>query len=456
MYFAYSLLFALGAVLLAPYYAWRYRKTPLLRNSWRDRLGFIKAQPSRPGAIWVHAVSVGETLAAAGLVEQLAARFPDREIFLSHVTPTGREAGEKRLPQVAGRFYLPLDLAGPMRRAMRRVRPALLLIVETELWPNLLRAARESGARVALVNARLSDRSVRGYRRGRFAMRRILENVDLIMAQTPEDAARFGQIGAAPDRIVMTGNLKFDGRPPKTCAIVPVLKDALADAGRCPVVVAASTMPSEEEIVLSAWTEVRRSYPRALLILTPRHPARFDQVARLLETLAAGHVHNEEAQRAAFIRRTSLAAERSEIIRQLALPQVLLLDTLGELQSFFDLADVVFMGGSLVPTGGHNLLEPAWWSKPVIFGPHMENFRDAARLFLDAGAALRVNDGDGLAAEMIALLGDEPRRRALGQAAYGVVESQSGATERVLEQLVHLLGAGSSETHAVQRAGEGR
>lgn len=461
MYFAYSLLFALGAVLLAPHYAWRYRKTPFLRNSWRDRLGFIKVRPSRPGAIWVHAVSVGETLAAAGLVEQLAARFPDREIFLSHVTPTGREAGEKRLPQVAGRFYLPLDLAGPMRRAMARVRPALLLIVETELWPNLLRAAHESGARVALVNARLSDRSVRGYRRGRFAMRRILENVDLIMAQTPEDAARFSQIGAAPDRIVMTGNLKFDGRPPKSCAIVPALKDALADAGRRPVVVAASTMPGEEEIVLSAWNEVRRSYPHALLILTPRHPARFDQVARLLgslldESQKDGHGIGQETRDGAFIRRASLAADRSEIARQLASPQVLLLDTLGELQSFFDLADVVFMGGSLVPTGGHNLLEPAWWSKPVIFGPHMENFRDAARLFLDAGAALQVNDDSGLAAEMIALLGDESRRRALGQAAYKVVEDQSGATERVMEHLVHLLGASSSETHILQRAGEGQ
>lgn len=441
MYFAYSLLFAIGSLLLAPYYAWRYRKTPLLRSSWRDRLGFTSARSAQPGALWVHAVSVGETLAVAGLVEQLAARFPNREIFLSHVTPTGREAGEKRLPQVAGRFFLPLDLPGPMRRAMRRVRPALLLIVETELWPNMLRAAHRCGARVALVNARLSDRSLRGYRLGRFAMRRILDNVDLIMAQTPEDAARFSEIGAATDRIIMTGNLKFDGRPPKSCPVVPALKDALASAERHPTVVAASTMPGEEEIVLSAWDEVRRAYPRALLILAPRHPARFDQVARLLGSRN-------------FVHRTDLAASGPEIARQLASPEVLLLDTLGELQSFFDLADVVFIGGSLVPTGGHNLLEPAWWSKPVVFGPHMENFRDAARLFLDAGAAAQVSDGRALAAEILALLRDDLRRRAIGEAAYRVVQSQSGATGRVLEQLTHLFEPASAPPHAGGRAGE--
>ncbi|MGH9345225.1 MAG: 3-deoxy-D-manno-octulosonic acid transferase [Terriglobia bacterium] len=428
MYFVYSLFFVLGVIVLAPYYAWRYRKTPLLRASWRDRLGWIGVRPVRSGAIWVHAVSVGETLAVAGLVEQLAARFPGREIFISHVTPTGREAGEKRLPKLAGRFFLPLDLAGPMRRAVRRLRPALLLIVETELWPNLLRVAHQAGARVVLVNARLSDRSFRGYRLGRPAMRRVLKNVDLIMAQTPADATRFREIGAGPDRVVMAGNLKFDSQPPGSCAIVTALKDALAGAGRSPVLVAASTMPGEEELILRSWSAVRQRYPRALLILAPRHPARFDQVARLLDI--QGHE---------FERRTALAPRSGEVARQLESRGVLLLDTLGELAAFFELADVVFIGGSLVPTGGHNLLEPAWWAKPVVFGPHMENFRDAARIFLDAGAAIQVRDSGEAAAEILNLFGNEVRRNSVGRAAREAVQRESGATAKALDRIAQLL-----------------
>ncbi|HEV2418913.1 MAG TPA: 3-deoxy-D-manno-octulosonic acid transferase [Terriglobia bacterium] len=448
MYFVYSLLFVLGAIVLAPYYAWRYRKTPLLRASWRDRLGWISARPARPGSIWVHAVSVGETLAVAGLVEQLAARFPGREIFISHVTPTGREAGEKRLPQLAGRFFLPLDLAGPMRRAMRRLRPALLIIVETELWPHLLRAAHQAGARVALVNARLSDRSFRGYRLGRPLMRRVLEDVDLIMAQTPGDAGRFREIGAAPERVGMAGNLKFDSRPPGSSPIVTALKPALAGAGRAPVLVAASTMPGEEELVLRVWNAVRERYPQALLILVPRHPARFDQVARLLEQQAG--------QGREYVRRAALATDSAELLLQLARPSVLLLDTLGELQSVFELADVVFIGGSLVPTGGHNLLEPAWWAKPVIFGPHMENFRDAARIFLKAGGAVQAQDADHLGDEILNLFGDEARRKSIGQAARAVIERESGATARILERLAALLGEESVSSQPSQLASEAR
>lgn len=433
MYLIYSAVFAAGAALIAPFYAWRYRKNPLLWKAWRDRLGWINVYTAKPGtAIWVHAVSVGETLAAAPLIERLAAAFPEREIFLSHVTPTGRETGEKRLPGVAGRFFLPLDLAGAMRRVMRRLRPRLVILVETEIWPNLLRAARERGTRVAIVNARLSDRSARGYRLARPLMRRVLMSVDLILAQTPADAERFRDIGAAPERVITAGNLKFDSRPPASCAAAESLKSALALAGRGPVLAAASTMPGEEELVLSAWASLQRRYGGALLILAPRHPARFDQVARLL------------AAKSSFLRRTQMAAGPRELARQVGasgapLPEVFLLDTLGELPSFFALAGVVFIGGSLVPTGGHNLLEPAWWGKPVIFGPHMENFRAAAQLFLNAGAAVEAADAGALASEAAALFDDEERRRAMGLAARAVVEQQSGATERAVKLLAPLL-----------------
>lgn len=439
MYFIYSVLFAAGAALIAPFYAWRYRKNPLLWKSWRDRLGWISVSTAKPEtAIWVHAVSVGETLAAAPLIERLGAAFPEREIFLSHVTPTGRETGEKRLPRVAGRFFLPLDLAGATRRVMRRLRPQMLILVETEIWPNLLRAARKRGTRVAMVNARLSDRSARGYRLARPLMRRVLANIDLILAQTPADAERFRSIGAAPERVITAGNLKFDSRPPTSCAAADLLQSALALAGRGPVLAAASTMPGEEDLALRAWDALRVRYRRALLILAPRHPARFDEVARLL------------AAKSRFLRRTQMAAEPRELAEQVGasggeLPDVFLLDTLGELPSFFALADVVFIGGSLVPSGGHNLLEPAWWAKPVIFGPHMENFRAAARLFLNAGAAIQVANADALATEAAALFEDNERRRVMGLAARSVVEQQSGAAERIVELLAPLLASSTAE-----------
>jgi len=376
---------------------------------------------------------------------------------MSHVTPAGRETGEGRLPAaqpsgasrgrgrdnagaahaaasrgatpvVAGRFYLPLDWACSARRAIRRIRPAALIIVETELWPNLLRAAHEFGSRVVLVNARLSDRSLRGYRLFGPFMRRVLENVDRVCAQTQRDAERFQLLGVPASRLVVTGNLKFDAGPPERARLSCILKKALTASGRGPVVVAASTMTGEEPLVLGAWKEVHRSHPRALLVLAPRHPARFETVAQLLARSGLS-----------FVRRTALEAADQDLASQLESPQVLLLDTIGELAGIFELADVVFIGGSLVPTGGHNLLEPAFSSKPIVFGPHMQNFRDIASLFLEARAAIQVRDWQELARVSLELLDDADRRRRMGEAAKRLVESESGATERVLRHLQEFL-----------------
>jgi 3-deoxy-D-manno-octulosonic-acid transferase len=440
MYFLYSVLFSLGIVLTAPYYLWRLRGKILSGAGWRERLGYLPADfpaPSEPGAVWVHAVSVGETLAVAGLVRELQARYPGRKIFLSHVTPAGREASEKSLPGVAGRFYLPLDWRSCTRRVIARLRPAVLVIAETELWPNLLRAAHDAGARVALVNARLSDRSFRGYRRLRPFMRRVLENVDWIGAQTPADRERFVSLGAPPERTSVTGNIKFDGQPPAAKEFTLALAKALELAARGPVVVAASTMAGEETEVLAAWRRVRAAHPQALLILAPRHPARFDAVAQLLAR--QGH---------AAIRRTALETSPEAMARQLA-AEILLLDTIGELAGVFELGDVVFVGGSLVPTGGHNLLEPAYWGKAILFGPHMHNFRDIAARFLEAGAAVKVGSAEELGQATLDLLGDEPRRRRLGAAARELLALESGATRRILERLHEWLETGVEARAAV-------
>ena len=430
MFLLYSLLFSLAAILTAPYYLWRLRGRIASPADWRERFGYLPSsfQQGELGAIWVHAVSVGETLAILGLVREIRELYPERKVFLSHVTPAGREAGENRMSGVAGRFYLPLDWSWCVRRALGRIRPALLLIVETELWPNLLRTARESGSRVVLVNARLSDRSFSRYMLVRPFMRRILESVDCVCAQTATDAERFRQLGAAPERVVVTGNIKFDGKPPQLGELPQRLKKFFVETHRGPVVVAASTMPGEEALLLQAWEEIRRIHPRALLVLAPRHPTRFDEVAQFLAS-----------QRRGFVRRQALGTEENEAARQLTSSEILLLDTIGELAGLFALADVVFIGGSLVPTGGHNLLEPAFWAKPILFGPHMENFRDATKLFLQAGAAIEVRDPRQLAQEALDLLENSERRRKLGEAAQRVLELESGATRRTLEHVKKML-----------------
>jgi 3-deoxy-D-manno-octulosonic-acid transferase len=433
MYLIYSVLFSLGVILAAPYYLWRLRGRIISGAGWRERFGYLPGsfRQGEPSAIWIHAVSVGETLAVVALARQIQRRFPEREIFLSHVTPAGREAGEARLPGLAGRFYLPLDWRCCARRAVNHVRPALLLIVETELWPNLLRAADESGTRIVLVNARLSDRSFRRYRLVRPFMRRVLENVDQICAQSPTDAERFVALGARPERVTASGNLKFDAVPPRAGEFTDVLGKALRRAHRGPVIVAASTMPNEEALLLPVWTQIRRRHPQALLILAPRHPNRFETVAQFLAQ--EGH---------SLVRRTSLETEDGKLAAQIASPGVLLLDTIGELAGIFKLADVVFMGGSLVPTGGHNVLEPAFWAKAIVFGPHMHNFRDIAQLFLEARAAVQVADAEGLSRAVLELLGDDARRVQLGAAAKRVLEQESGATRRVLEYIAAFLDAG--------------
>lgn len=430
MFLVYSLLFTCGVLLTAPYYLWRLRGSKQSASDWGERFGFLPEtlQQAQPGAIWIHAVSVGETLAVVGLVRELQQRYPGRKIFLSCVTPAGREAGQRRLPGVAGQFFLPLDWKWSVSRALERIRPSLLVIVETELWPNLLRAAREHGARVVLVNARISDRSFRRYRRVRGFMRRVLGNLDRICAQTDLDSERFRSLGAAPDSVVVTGNLKFDFSAPRLGEFPLTLRKALGIAGRQPVVVVASTMPGEEALLLPAWAEIRRRFPRSLLILAPRHPARFAEVAALLGS-----------QGREFVSRTSLRADEQGMASQLTSAGILLLDTIGELSGIFELANVVFMGGSLVPAGGHNLLEPAFWAKPIVFGPHMENFRDIARLFLESGAALQVEDSGKLGRSILDLLDDPSRAKRLGEAARAVLDRERGATERVLEQLKEWL-----------------
>jgi 3-deoxy-D-manno-octulosonic-acid transferase len=418
MYALYSAV--MSAVLLAwlPSFILR-RRAGGYGTGLRQRLGrFGPGLPPAPRC-WVHAVSVGEAATAAPLIEALIARWPGVGVVVTTVTPTGARLVRDRLGDRVTHRYFPLDLGAPVRRALDAVRPAFFIGMETELWPNFLRALRRRGIPSMIANGRISDRSFRRYRLVRALMARALRDVSVFAMQSEEDARRIIALGAPPERVLVTGNLKSDLRPAGTPD--PAWRDRLALAEGDLVWVAGSTHRGEEALVLDAWAALRRREPRLRLVLAPRHPERAAEVERLLA-----------ARGLAGARRSALppAPRRDAVV---------LLDTVGELAQLYGWADLVFVGGSLVAAGGHNMLEAALWRKPVLFGPHTENFRDSARLLLDAGAAEVVADGPALEAAAGRLLADPGRRARMGDAGLAAVAGRQGAvaaTLRAVERVV--------------------
>jgi 3-deoxy-D-manno-octulosonic-acid transferase len=339
---------------------------------------------------------------------------------VSTVTDTGQKLARQRFG-AENVFYFPLDFAFAVRPYLQALRPRLVVIAETEFWPNFLRLAREGGARVAVVNARISDRSFPGYRRLRRWLARVLQNVDLLLAQTDQDRERLLAIGAPAERTRVAGNLKFDAPQPQPPAIVQQLQSAIALAEASPVIVAGSTMEGEEPLLLRAFETVLALHPRAVMILAPRHPERFNHVASMISDLGIR-----------FWRRSEWQPSRSIAGR------VFLLDTIGELASLYALATVAFVGGSLVERGGHNILEAAQYGVPVLVGPHTENFRDIVNLFLQAGAARVVGPAE-LPLVLRELVENEAERKLMGMRALETLQAHRGATERTLRALEELL-----------------
>jgi 3-deoxy-D-manno-octulosonic-acid transferase len=369
--------------------------------------------------IWIHAVSVGEVLAVAGLVEELKRRLPQRRIFISTTTDTGQALARKKFGTESV-FYFPMDFGFAIRPYLRALQPEMIVIAETEFWPNFLRLARGSGASVAVVNARVSDRSWPGYRRWRGLLCRLLNNVDLFLAQTEEDAARLQDIGADGQRVRVVGNLKFDLPAPAETSIVESVRKAITEGGGGPVLVCGSTLEGEESLLLKAFENLLVSHPRAVMVLAPRHPERFAAAAALLEQMSIR-----------FYRRS---AWRGEALAG----GVLLLDTIGELAAMYSVADVAFVGGSLVPRGGHNIIEPAQYGVAIVVGNHTENFRDVVRLFQSRDAVRIVGPAE-LPLVLLELLADEEKRKALGRLAAETMRSQAGATTRTADELERLL-----------------
>ena len=388
-------------------------------GDWRalgERFGFGAAPP--PGALWLHAVSVGEVQLAAALVRELRRSDPGRALLVTTSTMTGRQRALEALGAGVAVRYLPFDLPGAVARFLDRCRPAQGLVLETELWPNLYLACHRRGIPLLIANARLSQRSLRGYRLARGLMRATLEGVS-VAAQSAEDAARFRALGADPARVVEAGNLKFDVVLPPTVERDGAALRAAIGAAR-PVWVAGSTHAGEEEQLLEAHRRLRQSHAAALLVLAPRHPPRFAEVAALLERRGI-----------AFQRRTDRRAPA-------AAAEVLLLDTLGELVAFYAAGDVAFVGGSLVPVGGHNLLEPAALGRALVSGPATFNAPAVARLLVASGALAIVADATGLAVRLEELIADPAARARAGEAGRAVVAANRGAIARVLSLAARL------------------
>jgi 3-deoxy-D-manno-octulosonic-acid transferase len=424
----YTVVIVVLAVLLSPWFAYqaiRYRK---YIGSLAQRMGYLPVSFNLDGdqSIWIHAVSVGEALTARALVTDLKARYPGLKIFLSTTTLTGQQVARTRLPDVDAVFFFPFDWPPFVRRTLRLVRPRLFIMMETEIWPNLLRACRRRGVKTMLVNGRISSRSYPRYRLARPFFRRVLANVDRFCMQSEESARRIIDIGADPARVTVTGSLKFDSLESPAAVAAGrgagrVLRYFRLPASRL-VFMAASTVKGEEDAVLAAYAAVRRAHPTALLVLAPRKPERFGDADALAR-----------AEGLRVVRRTELAVDAEPRA------DVVILDTIGELAHLFQVATVVFVGGSLVDHGGHNILEPAVHGKPIVFGPHMQNFAEIAAAFLREQAAVQAHDAGALAATVVRLMGDPVERARLGAAARALVEANRGAKPRTLDAVAAVL-----------------
>jgi 3-deoxy-D-manno-octulosonic-acid transferase len=463
MYFLYNVLSAAGMILLAPYFLIRGLRQKKYLANLGERFGFQlpPAVYAHDGgarrAIWIHAVSVGEVLAALPLARCLKERFPDRRLVISTTTATGQRLAHERMTFADAVFYFPFDWPGPIKRVFEAVRPGLIIICETEIWPNFLRQARRAGAPVVFVNGRLSNRSFRGFSLAARAsagalgafLRRILSDAALYLMQSEQDAARLIALGAPADRVVVTGNMKHDQAPAAPGPFVGWLADELVRSDRGPVLVAGSVLAGEEAPVLEALEGVARRWPRALLILAPRKPERFSAAAALIEQ-AGWRV----------VRRSALSLDGHSAgalggasdIEHGAPRSVLLLDTIGELAAVYSLGDAVFIGGSLEPAGGHNPLEPAAFGKPPVFGPSMENFRNIAAGLLAAKAAIQVRSGTELGETWSSLLGDASESKRLGEAAREFVERSRGATAATLERVAAMIESETGSRIAGERA----
>ena len=430
MVLIYNFALLLLSLSLFPYLALRFLSEKKHRTGLRQRLGFIPRRilEKRSGkpVIWVHSVSVGEVLAAAPLIKQIRRQFPTYQLLLSTTTVTGHGVCLKKVATPDDLvIYFPLDIPFVVRRILTFFSPRAVLLMETEIWPNLIRETRRRRIPLLLVNGRLSEKSFQQYLRARFFVRPLLRSFSFIGMQTEQGKLRMANLGAAPPVLEVTGSMKYEAAlatVPSEAEVEALRNDLAIPAER--VIVAGSTHRGEEQLVLRAYLELRRKYADLFLILVPRHPERFPEVENLLRQ-----------KNIPFILRSARTKATSE-------RRVMLLDTLGELAKFYGLATVAFVGKSLTQKGGHNPLEPASCGKPVLFGPHMDNFREVAQVLTSEGGAVEVADFHDLVSAFDRLLADGNSAKEMGRRARKSVESRTGCVTRTVSKLRDLLSKG--------------
>jgi 3-deoxy-D-manno-octulosonic-acid transferase len=415
----YSLAMYLATPLFLLHLAFRGLRHPSYFQRWRERFAWFK-QAVRSGGIVVHAASVGEVNAASPLIQALIKRFPDRKITVTTFTPTGSEQVRTLFGESVYHVYAPLDLPGAVSRFFRHLQPQLLVIMETEIWPNLYFTARRRGLPILVANARISERSMRGYRRLSGLTRDALASVSHFAAQSDIDAERLLACGAEPEKVAVYGNLKFDVSLPPDLLEHGLMMRRQWGTER-PVLLAGSTHEGEDEAVLSAFTQVLKSFPDALLILVPRHPERFTRVALLAE--------NTGLNTALLSRDNTCGPDNACFV----------IDAMGALLRYYAACDIAFVGGSLVPIGGHNVLEPAALAKPVIVGPHTFNFEEIVTQLVAHGGALKIDDAQALQKAVCSLFDRNTEREQMGQAGKALASSGQGALAATLEAIDHLL-----------------
>ncbi|PYR30498.1 MAG: 3-deoxy-D-manno-octulosonic acid transferase [Acidobacteria bacterium] len=426
MYLTYSLLTLVVFIVVSPYFVYQAIRYKKYVGSLRERLGYLPISFNVDGeeSLWIHAVSVGEALTARALAADLKARYPRLRLFLSTTTIAGQQVARRSLQHVDAVFYFPFDWAFIVRRTLSLVKPRVFIMMETEIWPNLLRVCRKRGVKTVVINGRISSRSYPRYRLIRPFFRRVLADVDRFCMQSEESARRLIDLGADPSRVSVTGSLKFDSLGLPTASHGKPRERVLRFFRISPhrtVIVAGSTFRGEEAAVLRAFARVKSTMPGALAVLAPRQPERFGEVERLARD--AGF---------ATTRRSELpidAEPRADVV---------VLDSIGELAQLYQLATAVFVGGSLVDQGGHNILEPAIFGKPVVFGPNMQNFKEIADTFLVNDAAVQVHSDRELEEALLVLVTDPVRRARLGAAARALVEANRGAKDKTLAVIADL------------------
>jgi 3-deoxy-D-manno-octulosonic-acid transferase len=422
MFLLYTILYSIALIVIFPFEY--FRRPAALKSRWlRERLGIISENADEAvrnrKTIWIHAVSVGEAAAAVPLVKRLKELHPGIDFFISTVTDTGQKVAAERMGHLARIVYVPFDLPGCITRTLRNIKPSLAVIMETELWPNIARGLDRQGIPILLVNGRISEKSYKGYQKARFFIRHVLECFSMFCMQEEEYALRIKALGALPDKVMVMGNLKFDMQPP---AGIPEWTKVL----KKPVIIAGSTHRTEEEIIIDAYELLLKEMPGLNLILAPRHPERFSEVEEIVRKRKLG-----------YLKRSGIKGISRGPGTGSAEGVIVILDAIGELASVYAAADVVIIGGSFIPHGGQNPLEPAYWRKAIVCGPHMENFPFMDE-FYAMGAAIRT-EASGLGDVLNRLLRSEEKRAVTGMAARTFYEKNAGATDRAADAIRRYL-----------------